>query len=209
MPKAKPREPVGTTIGHLTLLKYVPVPEGSNKGHSPYGIVKCSCGVEKVMSWKNIRNGKILSCGHLKGVKNKYKSTDEDGKPVVLYTRWNSLNTKFKRKGSKFYKHIIDNNINLKWDNYQDFHEDMSQSFEELAKSNDEKNIVLYVHDEYKDYDKNNCYWGLKKVTFPMYIYGEEFDSLEDISEKFNIPASTLYGRAYGLGKRERELVEM
>lgn len=209
MPKAKPREPVGTTIGHLTLLEYVPVPEGSNKGHSPYARVKCSCGVEKVMSWKNIRNGSTLSCGHLKGIKNKYKAMDENGKLTVLYMRWNSLNTKFKKKGTKFHESIINNGIELEWNNYQEFCEDMAESFEELSKTNDPNNIVLYNHNDYGNYNKDNCYWGFKKVVFPVTIQGEEFNSLEEISKRFDLPISTLIGRAYIMGKKGNELVEV
>lgn len=209
MPKNKKRETEGTTIGNLTLLNYVSVPEGSNSGNSPYAVVHCSCGVEKVMSWKNIRNGHILSCGHLKGTKNKHKSTDENGKPTVLYMRWNSLNTKFKRKGTKFHENVINNNIKLEWSNYQEFYEDMSESFEELSKTNDPKNIVLYTNSEYGNYNKENCYWGLKKLTFPVVIYGEEFNSLEEISNQYDLPTSTLIGRAYIMGKTGNELVEV
>lgn len=208
MPRAKEREPIGTKIAELTLLEYVPVPEGYPKGHSPYARVKCSCGVEKIMSWKNIRSGNTLSCGHLKGVKNKYKSTDENGERVVLYMRWNSLNTKFKAKNSKFYKNAKENNIKLEWNNYQEFCEDMADSFYELAKDNNENNIILYTHNDYDNYNKTNCYWGLKKASFPVVIYGREFNSLEEISNEYDIPTSTLIGRIYSLGKTGNELIE-
>ena len=208
MPRNKEREPIGTTISNLTLLEYVSVPEGSNAGNSPYGLVRCSCGVEKVMSWKNVRNGSTLSCGHLKGVKNKYRSTDENGKPTVLYMRWNSLSTKFKRKGSKFYENAVNNDIKLEWKNYQEFYIDMADGFHELMKNNQPKNIVLYTHNDLDNYNKHNCYWGLKKVSFPITIYGNKFNNFEEISERYNIPTSTLIGRAYKLGKQGKELIE-
>lgn len=208
MPKHLPREPIGTIIGNFTLLEYVGVPEGRPKTHGPYAKVRCSCGVEKVVSWKAVRSGATKSCGHLGKSDSKYKTNDENGNSKVFYTRWANLKSRFTRKNTKQYKEYEEHGVTLDWNNYKEFYDDMNESFCSLAKQQDEKDIVLYRHDNTKSFNKDNCYWGTKKVVYPIIIEGRKFNTTKQISEEFNVPESRVISRLYVLGYKGRKLVD-
>lgn len=207
MPRHLPREPIGTTIGEFTLLNYVETGDRP-KGQSPYAMVKCSCGVEKVASWKAIRSGRIKTCGHSKGRGGKYKVSDENGKTKVIYNRWGNLKQRFNNKKSKQYQQFEENDIKLEWKDYPSFYDDMNESFGQLSKNHEQKDIVLYRNDETKNFNKDNCYWGTKKVVYPIVIDGKEYDAIEEISKEYDIPESTIINRMYVFGYKGRQIVD-
>lgn len=207
MPRHLPREPIGTKIGSFTLLEYVETGDRP-KGSSPYAMVKCSCGVEKVASWKAIRSGAIKTCGHSKGRGGKYKANDENGKTKVIYNRWGNLKKRFQNKDSKQYAEFQEKEIKLEWEDYPSFYDDMYESFQDVAKNQDEKDIVLYRYDNDKSFNKDNCYWGTKKVVYPVVIDGKEFDGTDEISKEYDIPESTVINRMYVFGYKGRQIVD-
>lgn len=201
------KEPIGTKINELTLIREVDS-TGRPYSHAPYALVKCSCGKEKIVSWQAVRINEVRSCGHLRGREKKYKGKviSKSGKLNVFYTRWVSVNNKFIPKETKAYKKLVDNNIKLEWEDYDHFYEDMHDSFEELAKEYGDTNVILKRKNQYGNFNKENCYWDLKTMAFPMKVNGKKFNNLEEISVTFDIPVTTLKGRLYS-GKRGNELI--
>lgn len=54
-------------------------------------VVRCDCGVEKVVSTNSLRCSRVRSCGHLRGVANRRRLTTHGGRHTPEYKAWCDL----------------------------------------------------------------------------------------------------------------------
>lgn len=54
-------------------------------------VVRCDCGVEKVVSTNSLRCRRVRSCGHLRGVANRRRLTTHGGRHTPEYKAWCDL----------------------------------------------------------------------------------------------------------------------
>lgn len=84
-------EIIGKKFNQLTIISYAEKRKDQN-----YLLVRCDCGLEKIMMWENIRSGKSKSCGCLS-----YRVMF--GRRHPLYKRWLQMKARCYNKKFKHY----------------------------------------------------------------------------------------------------------
>lgn len=90
----------GKQFGELTVTSRA----SYNQGKKPMWFCRCSCGKEKVVRGDHLREGKVISCGHI-GRTNSIKShTKHNGRHTRLYGVWQNMKNRCYNKNVRSYK---------------------------------------------------------------------------------------------------------
>lgn len=147
---------IGRVFGRLTAIKRISIPGKRNS----YWKCVCKCGREVVISRPHLLNGGTKSCGCLR--KENHSNIKHGLKNSTIYSRWKSMknrckDTKTKNKNNYFNKGI---KYSKEWDNFINFFNDMSESFEKHVELFGKHNTTLERVDVTKGYNKENCVWA-------------------------------------------------
>ncbi len=157
----------------LTLLKetnYRVTPSGSKR---MIGLYKCHCGAEKEISVYNVKSGKTISCG-CESIKQIRELGERTGKNKASYshgmfgTRFYKIYYGIKSRCEnpnigKSYKWYGAKGIKCEWKKFEDFRDDMYESYLNHCKEYGEKQTTIDRIDSSKNYNKTNCRWATYK----------------------------------------------
>ncbi len=151
----------GKRFSRLVVIKQA---ANGNHNHLRW-LVRCDCGVEKIVIGKHLRLGKIRSCGcyrkeksSLNGKKAKTHGHSINYKQTKTYQSWVSMKSRCLDKRNKNYKRYKDKKIKIcdRWKNsFENFLKDMGERPE---------GTTLDRVDNDGNYEKSNCKWVDRKT---------------------------------------------
>ena len=190
---------IGDIFGYLTILDN-PTPNKKKPFIAAKILVKCKCGVIKLINFYDMIHGKILSCG----CKNKQNTIDRNYKhgdsQTRLYKIWcgiikrcNSIN----RKDAHRYK-LRGIQVCEEWNDYL--------IFKDWALNNGyQEDLEIDRINNNSSYEPSNCRWcshkinGRNQSTTHLYEYNGEYKTLGEWAESkiCIVGYKTLIGRIY------------
>lgn len=150
----------GKKLGRLLLKEFGYIFEnGKNKG---YWLCDCDCGNKNLLFWgSDIYRGKTVGCGCYKRDVNRKRLTKHNLSRTPIYKRWKSMMERCYTKGHSTYKDYGAKGIKVceRWHTFENFYEDMYESFKEACLKYGEENVSLDRINPVGDYEPSNCRW--------------------------------------------------
>lgn len=199
----------GVKKGRLTFIEFNRIHVQRSGGKVPYWLCRCDCGNEKVIAVKDVIGGKTRSCGCLQREMMSKKQTMHGETDTPLHSIWQNMKRRCYEKTNAKYGTYGKRGIRV-CDDWKDSY----ISFAEWARANGYKEgLTIERIDVDKDYEPSNCEWiepseqsRNKTVTHYHEIDGVTYQTMNDLSESFDIPVKTLFSRFYR-GDRGKDLV--
>lgn len=182
----------GLRSGNLVAYKYI-CSENSNAKW----LCKCDCGGTKEVYATMLKSKRVTSCGCKKG------NHSHGLAHTRIYNIWNAMKQRCANKNFKDYAIYGGRGINYceKWETFEGFMEDMYQSYLIHLELHGSKNTTLDRIDSNLGYNLSNCRWATieqqsynKRDTIFIEYDGVKY-TIRELSSKYNLPTSTLYGR--------------
>ena len=147
----------GRKFGRLVVLRRM-----ANKGREPTWECTCDCGNTHRALGRNLRTGSTKSCGCY----NREQPRTHGMSYTRIYSAWKGIINRcggFTKGTRKNYK---DRGITVceRWENFENFQEDMGESFKEHAEFHGEANTTLDRVNGAEGYYPGNCRWATYKV---------------------------------------------
>lgn len=162
----KQKDITGQKFGRLTAIKFINKEKNKNGKYRYYWLFKCDCGKEIILRkdcviYKIKRNniiyrGNTISCGC--GFKHGMFGTR-------FYTIYHGIKNRCLNNKVREYKHYGARGIKVcdRWLNFENFRDDMYNSYLEHIKKYGEKNTTINRINNDGDYEINNCKWATSK----------------------------------------------
>lgn len=212
----------GKKFGKLTVIERTNTPSHIEKGKYSYWICRCDCGDTIVVSRYSLNDGKE-SCGCAKKPRKKetkkrkpYKNKKEINNDLTRFKRiWNGMNKRCYRIDDNEYHNYGAKGIVIwdRWLEFENFKEDMYDSYLEFEKVNGEKSATIDRIDPKGNYEPNNCRWATqleqarnRSNNINIEIEGVTFRTVSEAAEFYKISYQTVLNR-YHKGKRGLDLV--
>ena len=144
---------VGKRFGHLVVNKYI--------GQSKW-LCKCDCGKPHITATSNLKRGKLVSCGCIKPERTHNVKTHKMS-GTRFYRIWQNIKTRCTNNLSPNYKNYGGRGIKCEWNSFEDFYNDMYESYQKHCEEFGEKNTSIDRIDVNDNYSKENCRWSTRK----------------------------------------------
>lgn len=186
-------EMIGKRFGRLVALECV--------GRDKYGALlwrcKCNCGNEIIAKGTSLRMGRTQSCGCLcveRSTKHGMRSTRFYGIYMGIINRCNRII-------DKSYPTYGGRGIKCLWSSFEEFKEDMYQSYKDHAEKYGESNTTIDRIDVNGNYCKKNCRWATRveqqnnrRNNHLVEVDGEIL-TVPEAARKYNINYNTIKTR--------------
>ena len=159
----------------------------------------CDCGNEKWILFDNITRGHIKSCGC------KYRKALGDSEKLEtkrFYNIWRSINSRCNKESDSAYYLYGGRGILLEWNSYEEFKNDMYNSYLQHVEEYGEKNTTIDRIDVNGNYCKENCKWATieeqsynKRNTRYIIMEDGSLITLKELSKITSININTLSSR--------------
>lgn len=155
---------------------------------------KCDCGNEKVVRACHIESKAIKSCGCI-NIENGVERFYVHGmKGTTIYKRWTTMRRRCYDKNFVGYKNYGGRGITVceRWLEFQNFYDDMHESFDKHVEKFGEKDTTLDRIDVNGDYCKENCRWetrfvqSINKRNVRIYMFNKKEYNIHELAELFN-----------------------
>lgn len=207
--KGSKKNYTGVKVGRLTFVSFSRMHTQPSGKEVPYWFCLCDCGKRKEVAVKDVIGGKTRSCGCLQKEKASAAQTVHGESDTPLHLIWQNMKRRCYEKTNGKYKNYGGRGIRVckEWkDNYS--------AFANWSRANGyEDGLTIERINVDDDYKPSNCEWVRpaeqsrnKTVTHYHTIHGETYQTMEDVSDAFDIDAKTLYSRFYR-GDRGDDLV--
>jgi hypothetical protein len=186
-------------FGRLTVIKL-----HSIKNRTTQWLCKCECGKKTTVSVGDLRSNHTKSCGCLhQEIINQGKAHFKHGmEGTIFYSKWAGMKRRCLNKNDKKYFRYGGRGIIIcdKWLNFNNFRDDMYQSYLEHYKQFG-KNTSIDRINVNGNYEPNNCKWSTQKeqtnnMRKNIFItFNGQTLTIKQWAEKLNIPNTTLWNR--------------
>lgn len=178
----------GQKFGRLKVIKFDGI-----KNSNAYFLCKCDCGTIKSILGKNIRKGHTKACGCLnKTINIKYRR---------FYNIYCGIKGRCNTKSNTKYYMYGGRGIKNLWKSFEEFKDDMYESYLEHIKEFGEKETTIDRTNNNGNYEKNNCRWRTGKEQCNntrrnrLLTFNKQTITLTQWARKLNIKRSTLSNR--------------
>lgn len=146
--KKKKSVPIGKRFNRLIILKEV----ATKKNHRRV-LVKCDCGVQKEVNLCDLKSGYTQSCGCLQ----KELRTTHGLRRTHFYYIFQNILQRCNNEKNTAYKNYGDRGIKNEWKNFEEFKNDMYESYLKHCKEFGRENTSIDRLDNNGNYNKENC----------------------------------------------------
>ncbi len=189
----------GKKFGRLTAISFT----YKNKFCAHYWEFKCKCGKIKILRKTDVIFGRINSCGCLKKELDKVRTKTHGMTHTRFYMIYAGIKDRCLRENNHAYNNYGGRGIKIcdRWLKFENFKEDMYQSYLEHVKKYGEVKTEIDRIDNNGNYELNNCKWSTlieqaNNTRQNRYVtYKGETLNISRWAEKLNIKYEVLYRR--------------
>lgn len=174
---------------------------GKNKHGSILWLCKCDCGNEVVVSSNNLRHDHTKSCGCLNKKSVSSTNTTHGMKGTRFYNIYRGILQRCTNQNAPNYKSYGGRGIKCLWSSFEEFKEDMYESYLEHIEKYGEKNTSIDRIDVNGNYEFNNCKWATReeqqnnrRISNYLDIDGEIL-TVAQAARKYSINYQTIMSR--------------
>ena len=185
-------------MGRLLVLECAEI-----RNKRAYWKCQCDCGnISLIASYHLIKNN-TKSCGCLRSETIKTKNITHGMENTRFCKIWRNLLNRCKNKNTADYNYYGGRGIKVKWSSFEEFRDDMYDSYLEHTKIYGEQQTTLDRINNNGDYSKQNCRWstrleqGNNKRNNYMITIHKTSKTLSEWSRVYNIKRSSLSNRIH------------
>lgn len=188
---------IGQRFNRLVVIEEV----GRNKQGFVMWHCKCDCGNEVDVSGSKLRNGNTKSCGCLIHDILVKRNTKHNMVGTRFYEIYACILKRCNNKNSKTYYYYGARGIKCLWSSFEEFRDDMYESYLDHVKEFGEKQTTLDRIDSNGNYSKENCRWATGKEQANNRGNGRyvtvdgECMTVAQASDRYGIKYTTIIGR--------------
>lgn len=204
-------------FGYLTVVERIPTPKHLKQSDQSHWNCICICGEVISVSRESLTRGRKISCGCIKKPRKKY----ERAKPTVdeslkrLRRLWHGIKIRCFDENYIEYHNYGAKGIVIcdRWLVFENFKEDMYESYLEFEKINGEKSATIDRIDSTLNYEPDNCRWATqleqarnRSNNISVEIEGVIYRTISEAAESYQISYQTVMQR-FNRGLRGLDLV--
>lgn len=189
-------------FGILTVLKFVKI----DKGRNSMWLCKCDCGKEVIVRGSSLVCGNTKSCGCMRGCGSKhwlkYSVSKHGMAGTKFYKTYYKITARCNNKRNYSYKNYGGRGIKCLWSSFEEFYNDMYDSYLQHCEEFGESNTSIDRIDVNGDYSKENCRWATRKEqqnnkrTNHFIEVNGEIMTLAQVSDRYGVYYGTVVYRA-------------
>lgn len=194
-------ENIGKRFGKLTIVSF----DHSGEWYEKFYLCKCDCGSKKVVRIKCLRRGDTKSCGCIQREMMRTRPGHRMSK-TRFYRIYAGIRKRCLSETCGNYADYGGRGIKVLWKSFDEFKEDMYESYLQHINEFGERNTSINRVDNDGNYCKENCEWETcqrqtyKKRSSIMITYRGEVKCLAEWAKEYNVSQSRLRQRINKLG---------
>jgi len=193
----------GQKFNRLTAIKF-----SHRKGRVYYWEFLCDCGNKITIAKSDILNGHTKSCGCFRKENSSSMHTTHGMTKTRFYNIWQSMIQRCNDSTAISYPRYGGRGIKIcrKWLDFQNFKDDMYESYIKHSKKFGEKNTTIDRVNNRDDYKSSNCRWATpftqsrNKRNNRMITFKGKTQCLTDWAIEYDLQRKTLHNRLYYYG---------